>query len=144
MSLVMRKPAICTCENKDADLLRSNCADDQRLCFHYTDSTIPLLHKYEISSLYPSSVAVQPGLCQTWSETPKTGFLTTRLIYATLNITKTQVELPKLRQAIGPKCEHRIDSKFMMKGCLRLVINKWSRCNKMPYIFLSIFNNCFI
>ena len=27
----------------------------------------------------------------------------------------------------------------MMKGCLRLVINKWSRCNKMPYIFLSIF-----
>ena len=25
-------------------------------------------------------MAVQPGLCQTWSETPKTGFLTTRLI----------------------------------------------------------------
>ena len=24
-------------------------------------------------------MAVQPGLCQTWSETPKTGFLTTRL-----------------------------------------------------------------
>ena len=24
---------------------------------------------------------VQPGLCQTWSETPKTGFLTTRLIF---------------------------------------------------------------
>ena len=24
---------------------------------------------------------VQPGLCRTWSETPKTGFLTTRLIY---------------------------------------------------------------
>ena len=27
MSLVMRKPAFCICENKDADQLRSNCAD---------------------------------------------------------------------------------------------------------------------
>ena len=42
------------------------------------DITIPLLPKSELSSL--SSVAVQPGLCQTWSETSKTGFLTTRLI----------------------------------------------------------------
>ena len=25
-------------------------------------------------------MAVQPGLCRTWSENPKTGFLTTRLI----------------------------------------------------------------
>ena len=25
-------------------------------------------------------MAVQPGLCQTWSEIPKTGFLVTRLI----------------------------------------------------------------
>ena len=54
---------------------------DQRLCFRYIDSTIPLLLIYEISSLQPSFVVEQPGLCQTWSETPKTGFLTTRLIY---------------------------------------------------------------
>ena len=46
----------------------------QRLCFRYIDSTISLLTKSEISSLEPSSVAVQPGLCQTWSETGKTGF----------------------------------------------------------------------
>ena len=26
-------------------------------------------------------MAVQPNLCRTWSETPKTSFLTTRLIY---------------------------------------------------------------
>ena len=39
----MRKPAFCICKNKDADQLRSNCAADQRLCFHYMDSTIPLL-----------------------------------------------------------------------------------------------------
>ena len=79
MSLVLRKPDFCICENKDADQLRGNCEADQRLCFRYTDSTIPLLSKSEISSLKASSVSVQPGLCQTWSETPKTGFLTTRL-----------------------------------------------------------------
>ena len=74
----MRKPAFCICENKDAEQLRSNCAADQRFCFRYTDSTIPLLSKSEISSLLPSSVVVQaePVLCKTWSETPKTGFLT--------------------------------------------------------------------
>ena len=44
------------------------------------DSTIPLLSKSEISSLQTSTVFVQPGLCRTWSETPKTGFLTTRYI----------------------------------------------------------------
>ena len=75
----MRKPAFCICENKDADQLRGNREADQRLCFRYIDSTIPLLSKSEISSLYSSSVAVQPGLCQTWSQTPKTGFLRTRL-----------------------------------------------------------------
>ena len=35
--------------------------------------------KSEISSFYPSSEAAQTGLCQTWSETPKTGFLASRL-----------------------------------------------------------------
>ena len=81
MSLVVRKPAFCICENKDADQLRGNREADQRLCFRYTDSPIPLLPKSEISSLYPSYVTVQPGLCRTRSETPKTGFLTTRLKY---------------------------------------------------------------
>ena len=51
---------------------------DQRLCFRYIDSTIPLLPKYEMSSLSLSSVVVQPSLCGTWSETPKTGFLKSR------------------------------------------------------------------
>ena len=78
---VMRKPAFCICENKDADQLCGNCTADQHLCFHCTVSTTPLLHKSGISSLLPSSVAVQPGLCRTWSETPKTCFLTARLIY---------------------------------------------------------------
>ena len=68
----MRKPDFCihfVCENKDADQLCGNREADQRLCFRYTDSTISLL-----------PMVSQPGLCQTWSETPKTGFLITRLI----------------------------------------------------------------
>ena len=77
----MRKPAFCMCENKDADQLRGNREADQRLCFHYIDSRTPLLPIYEISSLQPSSVAVQPGLCRIRSKTPKAGFLTTRLIW---------------------------------------------------------------
>ena len=80
LSRVVRKPDFCICENKDADQLRGNREADQRLCFCYIDSTIPLIPKSEISSLYPYSVIAQPGLCGTWSETRKTGFLTTRLI----------------------------------------------------------------
>ena len=38
MSLVMRKPAFCKCENKDADQLCGNRTADQRLCFRYIDT----------------------------------------------------------------------------------------------------------
>ena len=48
----MGKPTICIEENKGADQLRSNCEADQRLCFRYSDSTIPLLLKSKISSSY--------------------------------------------------------------------------------------------
>ena len=41
-------PTICIGENKDADQLRGNREADQRLCFRYSDSTIPLLLKSEI------------------------------------------------------------------------------------------------
>ena len=51
MSRVVIKPAFCKCENKDADQLRGNREADQRLCFRYIDSTIPLLSTYKISSL---------------------------------------------------------------------------------------------
>ena len=46
----MRKPAFCICENKDADQLCGNPVADQRLCFRYTDSTIPLLPKFQAPS----------------------------------------------------------------------------------------------
>ena len=57
---------------------RGNRATDQWLCFRYKHSVTPLLSYSEISSLYPSSVVVQPGVCVIWSETTKTGFLMTR------------------------------------------------------------------
>ena len=46
----MGKPTICIGENKDAEKLRDNREADQRLCFRYSDSTIPLLLKSEITS----------------------------------------------------------------------------------------------
>ena len=49
----MRKPAFCICENKVADQLRGHREADQRLCFCYMDSTIPLLPKsnFQVSRL---------------------------------------------------------------------------------------------
>ena len=74
-SLVMRNPAFLHMRKQ----LRGNREADQRICFRYIDSS-PLLPKSENINLWLSSVLLQPGLCQTWSETPKTGFLITRLI----------------------------------------------------------------
>ena len=60
----MRKPAFCICENKDADQLCGNRTTDQRLCFRYIDSTIPIPAKSASlkSSLWLNSpVCVGPG-----------------------------------------------------------------------------------
>ena len=53
MSRPMGKPTICIGENKGADQLRGNRGNreaDQRLCFRYSDSTIPPLLNSKISS----------------------------------------------------------------------------------------------
>ena len=55
MSRLMGKPTICIGENKGADQLRGNREADQRLYFRYSESTIPLLLKSEISRLQASS-----------------------------------------------------------------------------------------
>ena len=49
------------------------------------DSIIPLVSISESSSLYLASVAAQAGLYRNWSQTPKTGFLVTRLNYILMN-----------------------------------------------------------
>ena len=48
----MRKPDFCICGNKGADQLCGNRTTDQRLCFRYTDTTIPLLSKSKISTFF--------------------------------------------------------------------------------------------
>ena len=63
LSRPMGKPTICIGENKGADQLRGNREADQRLCFRYSDSTIPLLLKSEVSSCFQClyrSVCVGP------------------------------------------------------------------------------------
>ena len=55
------------------------------------DSIMPLVSISEISSLYQASVTAQAGLCLTWSQSPKTGFLVTRPIYYEPHHCKTSV-----------------------------------------------------
>ena len=50
LSRPVGKPTICIGENKGADQLRGNREADQRLCFRYSDSTIPPLLNSKISS----------------------------------------------------------------------------------------------
>ena len=75
MSLVIRKPAFCICENKDADQFRGDREADH--AFVFATRIVQLL--YFLNTKFQAS-SHQPGLCGTWSETLKTGFLTTRLI----------------------------------------------------------------
>ena len=67
----MRKPAFCFCKNKDADQLCSNCTADQHLYFRYTDSTIPLLHIFKISSILLSCVILYRLVCVGSGQNPK-------------------------------------------------------------------------
>ena len=99
----MRKPAFCICENKGVDQLCSNCTADQGLCFHYTDSTIPLLPIFLVSSHLPS-------FCQTWSETRKTGFLVTWFIFYFFIIILLQLLDAEIRAHLLEKIGKPIDS----------------------------------
>ena len=72
MNRVTRKPDFCLCENKGADQLRSNCEADQRLCFRYTDSTLSLLIKSEISSFYAASGTGHVGMLPPYNYPTKT------------------------------------------------------------------------
>ena len=78
----MKKPIYAICEQQRR---RSACVpvqSDQCLVVRCLDSMIPLVSIAIILSLYHASVAAQTGLSLPWSQTPKTGFLVTRLISA--------------------------------------------------------------
>ena len=90
----MRKHALFLCKHKGADQLHDERAADQSLCFRYIDSTFPLLHESKISSLWSSSVVVQSGLCQAWSETrrqvfPQQGSVTEAIFCSTCSVDTT-------------------------------------------------------
>ena len=77
MSRVVRKPAFCIYAKTKTQISFAVAA---KLISAFVFAT-QILSIYEISTLYPSCVVVQPDLSGAWSETPKTGFLTTRLIF---------------------------------------------------------------
>ena len=83
MSHVMRKPVLAIHEQQRC---RSACAsmqsDSAPLLF--TTSIIPILAKSKISRLQFVSVAEQTSLSLIWSETPKTSFPMTRLIFGNI------------------------------------------------------------
>ena len=59
----MRKPAFCTCKNKDADQLSSHRKADQCLCFLYTGSIIPLESSSLFQNFKPQGIFCD---CTTW------------------------------------------------------------------------------
>ena len=75
----MTKPVLPYTNNKGADQPAHLCSLISAFVIRCLYSMIPLVSISEISSLYLVSVAAQAGLCLTWSQTPKTGFLVTRL-----------------------------------------------------------------
>ena len=81
LSHVMRKPVYATCEQQRRRSAYASVQSDQRLCcslpIYYNTSSFYM----QIPSLYLASVVAQAGLSLPWSQTPKTGFLVTRLIY---------------------------------------------------------------
>ena len=81
MSHVMRKPTLCICENKDADQLRGNREADQRLCFRYIDSTIPLFSKSENFKPLAIFCDCTARFVSELVENQNVSFLMTRLIY---------------------------------------------------------------
>ena len=75
----MTKPVLPYATNKGADQFTHPRSLISIFDVRYLDSIIPILAKSKSLRLQLASVAEQAGLCQTWSQTPKTGFLVTRL-----------------------------------------------------------------
>ena len=95
----MTKPAFAYANNKGADQPahpRSLISTPVVRCL---DSIIPLVSISEVSSLSLASVAEQTGLSITWSQTPKTGFLVTRL-----SLSLQYLHVPSLASPFSPSC----------------------------------------
>ena len=69
--------------NKGADQPAHPRSLARTFVVRYLDSILSILTNAKISRLQLVSVVAQAGLNLTWSQTPKTGFLVTRLIWLT-------------------------------------------------------------
>ena len=76
----IRKPVFAICEQQRCRSVAHSSSLVSTFVVPCLDSIMPLLAVAEISSLYLASVAAEAGLYLTWLQTPKTGFLLTRLI----------------------------------------------------------------
>ena len=76
----MRKPVMPYANNKGADQPAHSRSLISAFVVRCQDRIIPLVPMSEISSLCLASVAAQAGLSLPRSQSPKTGFLVTRLI----------------------------------------------------------------
>ena len=81
LSSIVRKPVLTYANNKGADQPAHPRSLISTFVVRCLDSIIPLVCISEISNLCLASVPAQAGLCLTWLQTPKTGFLMTRLIW---------------------------------------------------------------
>ena len=79
LSHVIRIPVYVICKQQSANQPANSRSLISTIVFRCLDSILPLVSLSENLSLY---IAAQASLCLTWSETPKTCFLVTRLIYA--------------------------------------------------------------
>ena len=98
--------------NKGADQPAHQCSLISPFVVCCLDSPIRLIclvSVSEMSSLYLASVAGQAGLCLTWSQTPKTGFLMRRLIYFRLIKEKQGCEM----RYTPENQEQNINTKFI-------------------------------
>ena len=89
-----RKPDFCLGENKGADQLCSNCTADQCLCFHYTDSAIPLLLKSKFKLLTIFSDCTGRFVSDPVGN-PEDRFLASRLIRDMTTQIKTKLYMEK-------------------------------------------------
>ena len=75
----MRKPVNAVCKQQRCRSAWATAQSDSTFVVHCLDGIIALVSMSEISRLQLASVAVQADLSLPWSQTPKTGFLLTRL-----------------------------------------------------------------
>ena len=101
---------------------------------------IPLLSKSEITSFYLVSMAVQPGLCRTWSDTQIVDFLT-----QLTSISKTNGVVFFLSTYVGSlakfKKRHTFSIEpFSSKSCLKnlaISIFTYKKIHVYSYILLT-------